>query len=113
MHERRYLQACGVVKFRVKKPSFKNEEVCLLVLMNILQGSLVMMVMGGADRWATGSEFYTNSITLEILDLATRTSWVQSNNFYCFENHTDMVLPYAGNSRIHPARYWHAQGPPV
>ncbi len=40
MNERRYLQACGVVKFRVKKPSFKNEEVCLLVLMNIFAGVL-------------------------------------------------------------------------
>ncbi len=37
-----------------------------------------MMVMGGAERWATGLEFFANSVTFEVLDLSTRDDWVKN-----------------------------------
>ncbi len=83
MKEKRYLHACGVVNFRVG--FFAKEEKlcgihCLLPIIScFLQGSTVLMVVGGADRWGTEQNSYINSATYEILDLSTRTNWVYSS----------------------------------
>ncbi len=68
-------------RYELKLKSLHGQLPLLFIVLNAVfvwpQGSRVLMVLGGQDRWANQPNSVTNQKTVEVLDLATRSNWVK------------------------------------